>query len=102
MTRDTARIDSIRELLRESHLDALVCALPANVLLLTGYWPVVGTSLVIAARAAAPSPWSPRTSGSWRNMVGPTKSARSNPRRWTICARPLRPCASRSPRSPGR
>jgi len=31
-------------------MSALVCALPKNVLLLSGYWPVVGTSLVVAGR----------------------------------------------------
>ena len=35
--------------MREARLDALVCSLPANVLLLTGYWPVVGKSLAVAA-----------------------------------------------------
>jgi Xaa-Pro dipeptidase len=31
-------------------MDALVCALPSNVLLLSGYWPVVGTSIAVATR----------------------------------------------------
>lgn len=34
----------------EARLDGLVCALPTNILLLTGYWPVVGTSVAISAR----------------------------------------------------
>ncbi|MDQ6878438.1 MAG: aminopeptidase P family N-terminal domain-containing protein, partial [Candidatus Dormibacteraeota bacterium] len=49
MLRDAARIDSIQQALREDGLDTLVCSLPANVLLLTGYWPVAGNSLAIVA-----------------------------------------------------
>jgi Xaa-Pro aminopeptidase len=44
-------IDSHGRLLRglaECGCDALVCALPQNVLLLSGYWPVTGTSVAIA------------------------------------------------------
>ena len=42
------RIDQIRSALRENHWDLLVCALPMNVLLLSGYWPVIGTGVAIA------------------------------------------------------
>ncbi len=49
MTRDAWRVDSIQNALGEEKLDALVCSLPSNVLMLTGYWPVVGTSLAIVA-----------------------------------------------------
>src|SRR5437764_11741094 len=45
-----ARRGAIQDALREDGLDALVCALPANVLLLTGYWPVVGTSIAVVSR----------------------------------------------------
>lgn len=50
MNRDNERIKHIQAALQRSGLDALVCALPANVLMLSGYWPVVGTSLVAANR----------------------------------------------------
>jgi Xaa-Pro aminopeptidase len=50
MERDDERLDGIRAALRQAGLDALVCALPANVLLLSGYWPVVGTSLALVTR----------------------------------------------------
>lgn len=43
------RIDRIRNALRESQWDLVVCALPMNVLLLSGYWPVIGTGLAIAS-----------------------------------------------------
>ena len=48
--RDPERLARIQQALKEHRLDALVCALPVNVLLLTGYWPVIGTSLAIATR----------------------------------------------------
>jgi len=42
------RIDRIRSALRENQWDLLVCALPMNVLLLSGYWPVIGAGLALA------------------------------------------------------
>ena len=41
---------SARRAARGAGLDAVVCALPENVLLLSGYWPVVGDALVVATR----------------------------------------------------
>jgi Xaa-Pro aminopeptidase len=49
--RDRERMERVERGLREENLDALVCALPSNVLLLTGYWPVVGTSVAVVTRA---------------------------------------------------
>ena len=43
------RIDRIRIALRTNQWDLVVCALPKNVLLLSGYWPVVGTGVAIAS-----------------------------------------------------
>lgn len=37
----------IQEGLREAGLDGVVDTLPTNVLLLTGFWPVVGTSIAV-------------------------------------------------------
>jgi len=48
VTRDAERIERVRQALRSTGIDALVCALPSNVLLLSGYWPVVGTSVAVA------------------------------------------------------
>jgi Xaa-Pro aminopeptidase len=45
--RDVERIALLRAALEESDLDGLVCALPSNVLLLSGYWPVVGTAVAL-------------------------------------------------------
>ncbi len=42
------RVDRLRDALRKHKWDLVVCALPMNVLLLSGYWPVVGTGVVIA------------------------------------------------------
>lgn len=50
MARDKQRLLRIQEGLNDGNLEALVCTLPANVLLLTGYWPVVGTSVAIVNR----------------------------------------------------
>jgi Xaa-Pro aminopeptidase len=50
MARDSQRIGRIQQGLEEADLDAVVCSLPTNVLLLSGYWPVVGTSLAVASR----------------------------------------------------
>ncbi len=47
---DNERLDWIGAALRGGDLDALVCTLPENVLLLSGYWPVVGTSVAVATR----------------------------------------------------
>jgi Xaa-Pro aminopeptidase len=49
--RDSERVQRIQDSLREHNLDALVCALPAYVLMISGYWPVVGTSLAVASAA---------------------------------------------------
>jgi Xaa-Pro aminopeptidase len=50
MTRGAERVERIAAGLHEADLDALICALPTNVLLLSGYWPVVGNALAIATR----------------------------------------------------
>ncbi len=48
--RDVERVRRIEQELKEAQLDALVCALPLHVLMVSGYWPVVGVSLAIAIR----------------------------------------------------
>ena len=45
--RDNERVNRICAALKRERLDALVCALPAYVLMNTGYWPVIGTSVCI-------------------------------------------------------
>lgn len=51
--RDTERIERTVRALQEAKLDAVMCALPSNVLLLSGYWPVVGTSIAVVTREGA-------------------------------------------------
>lgn len=50
MSRDYERIERIQKAIQEAGWDALVCALPTNVLMISGYWPVVGTSVAIITR----------------------------------------------------
>jgi Xaa-Pro aminopeptidase len=50
MYRDGERVARIVQALERRGLDAVVCSLPSNVLLLTGYWPVVGTAIAVATR----------------------------------------------------
>lgn len=45
---DPERVQRIRDVLKSDNLDAVLCALPAYVLMLSGYCPVIGTSLCIA------------------------------------------------------
>lgn len=51
MTAAGERIALLRRAVQEAGLEALVCSLPANVLLLSGYWPVVGTAVALVNRA---------------------------------------------------
>jgi Xaa-Pro aminopeptidase len=44
------RDEAIRSVLEQTNWDLLACSLPSNVLLLSGYWPAVGHSLVLATR----------------------------------------------------
>jgi Xaa-Pro aminopeptidase len=44
---DKERRSRVAAALREAQLDALVCALPMNVLMMSGYWPVLGTAVAV-------------------------------------------------------
>ncbi len=48
--RDEERGRRIRDALEGLGLEAVVCSLPENVLLLSGYWPVVGDAIAVATR----------------------------------------------------
>ncbi|MGH2441803.1 MAG: M24 family metallopeptidase [Chloroflexota bacterium] len=48
MAHGETRKQRIAQEISGSELDALLCTLPENVLLLSGYWPVVGTSAAVA------------------------------------------------------
>ncbi len=47
---DSERQSRNHQALVEANWDAVVCALPSNVLLLTGYWPVIGASVALCFR----------------------------------------------------
>lgn len=47
---DEERKSWIQQALAEAKFDAVICALPSDVLLLTGYWPVTGASVAICFR----------------------------------------------------
>jgi Xaa-Pro aminopeptidase len=53
MTRDDDRIARLRDALAASALDAVVCTLRPNVLLVSGYWPIIGNAIAIASRDGA-------------------------------------------------
>jgi Xaa-Pro aminopeptidase len=74
MIRDTARIDRIRRILEAADLEAILATLPVHVLLLSGYWPVVGNALAIATqdgRTAVIAPQDERglAEGGWADEV---------------------------------
>lgn len=46
---DSDRVSWNQQALHDAHFNAVVCALPSNVLLMSGYWSVVGTSIAICA-----------------------------------------------------
>lgn len=47
MPADDERINRITKALKYQKIDALICQLPENVVFLTGFWPLTGTSLVV-------------------------------------------------------
>jgi Xaa-Pro aminopeptidase len=47
---DPERKARVIEVLVRSHLDAMICNSPSAVLLLTGYWPVMGASVVVFSK----------------------------------------------------
>lgn len=51
MSTGNERVRLIQEELQRAGLDALVTGLPTNVLLLSGYWPVLGTAVALVSRS---------------------------------------------------
>jgi Xaa-Pro aminopeptidase len=51
---DTERIERTRKAMEGERLDVLVCRLPENILFLTGYWPLSGTSFLLFPRDGEP------------------------------------------------
>ncbi len=74
MPRDEERLRRVREALAAASLDAVVCTRPSNVLLVTGYWPVIGSAVAIATRegavaVAAPEDEDALASEGWADAV---------------------------------
>ena len=74
VTRDEERITRVSQALVSSGLDALVCTLPSNVLMLSGYWPVIGSAIAIATRegyiaVVAPEDEQDPALGGWADSV---------------------------------
>ena len=42
------RLARVQDALKSANLDAVLCTLPSNVLMLSGYWPVIGTGMAVA------------------------------------------------------
>ena len=81
--RDVERIRRNQRALVDAGLDALVCALPSNVLLLSGYWPVVGTSVAVVTREGAvglavPVDEQDLAAAGWADVVEPFTPASVN------------------------
>jgi len=71
---NTERRERIKYALGEAGMAAVICALPTQVFLLSGYWPVVGTALAIATRhneiiVVAPEDEKEIAQASWADAV---------------------------------
>ncbi|MBI5670512.1 MAG: aminopeptidase P family protein [Chloroflexi bacterium] len=51
---NTARVDRLREKMKEARIDALVCRLPENVVYITDYWPHHGFSVAVLPKDGKP------------------------------------------------
>jgi Xaa-Pro dipeptidase len=47
MTKDLERIERTRKAMQQQKIDALVCRLPENIVMLTGYWPMNGFAFLV-------------------------------------------------------
>lgn len=102
MSRDAERVDRLCQAMRKAGLDLLACALPVNVRLVSGYWPVVGTSVVLAARDGtilliAPEDERGLADRGWADAVYPFQPSSLSDLRTAADAlrRPLREAAAR-------
>ena len=76
MTRlpDELRLRRIHDALVGADLDGILCALPENVLLLSGYWPVVGNAMALAnsdgrVAVVAPEDEKPLAEAGWADEI---------------------------------
>ena len=64
---DLLRVERLRERMRESNVDVLVCRLPENVLYLTDYWPHHGVSVALLPRDGMTLLFVPEIEGEYAN-----------------------------------
>lgn len=62
---DTERVERVRAELARARLDAVVCRLAENVLMMTGYWPNVGYAIAIFPLEGEPILIAPRGEDPW-------------------------------------
>ena len=96
MTRDHERIARIKRALDTRGLDVLVCGLRANVLLLSGYWPVIGSALAVATRDGSVGLIVPADEVELASAAGPIPSIRLMSAPWRSWRRSSRPSRARS------
>jgi Creatinase/Prolidase N-terminal domain. len=53
MERDEERAERVQRELIDADIDAFICTLPMNVLLLSAYWPVIGSSIAVFTRGGS-------------------------------------------------
>ncbi|HLV79078.1 MAG TPA: M24 family metallopeptidase [Chthonomonadaceae bacterium] len=73
-TRDEERVERICQALRKAGWKAFVCSLPRDVLMLSGYWPVVGNAIAVATwegqvRVLAPEDERDLAEAGWADAV---------------------------------
>lgn len=59
MTASSSRITQTQEALAAERLDALICRLPEHLVMLAGYWPVIGRSALLLPASDAPVLFAP-------------------------------------------
>lgn len=68
------RIARVQDALKSAQLDAILCTLPSYVLMLSGYWPVIGTAMAVATvdgeiAVLAPEDELPFAEHSWATRI---------------------------------
>jgi Xaa-Pro aminopeptidase len=66
---NTERLDRMRKAMEASRLDALILRLPENVVLLSGFWPMIGMSTLVFPREGKASILIP---GCWKSEASPS------------------------------
>lgn len=89
--RDHDRVERIRRGLQRVQLDAILCTLPDYVLLLSGYWPVVGASIAIATSEGRICLIVPEDEMELARSGWPMTSRPSGPGAWTSCSPLVKP-----------